>query len=143
MCTRCYNHLGKILGVPTTKLMHNMCSKVFAGAGMSGVDSFFEKLHLGMVGIGKMSLCVVYGRPQDEHSFTKRGQHLFVLEDKVLIGKYVVDLVNKYSRNVFSVEQLDTEMYEREMLVGIPDDINIDSSRCWCIPKDIFDARIA
>jgi len=143
MCTRCYNHLGKILNVPTTKLMHNMCSKVFAGAGMSGVDSFFEKLHLGMVGIGKMSLCVVYGKPQDEHSFTKRGQHLFVLEDKVLIGKYVVDLVNKYSRNVFSVEQLDAEMYEREMLVRIPDGINIDSSRCWCIPRDIFDERIA
>jgi hypothetical protein len=143
ICTSCYEHMCSLIGVPRTKLMNNMCNRVFAGAGMSGVDSFFDKLHLGITGINsKMSLCVVYGNPQPEHSFTKRGQHIFVLEDRVIIGKYVVDLVNKYSKNVFSVEQLDTELFEREMLLNMPEGLEIDKSRCWCIPRDIFDDKI-
>lgn len=143
ICTRGFEHLCTLLGVPSSKLIQNMCSKVFAGAGMSGVDSFFDKLHFGTTGIStKMALCIVYGKPQPDFSFTKRGQHIFVMEDKVIIGKYVVDLVNKFSHNVFSVDQLDEELYQREMLVALPDDVNVDKNRCWCIPRDVYDEKI-
>ena len=143
ICTRGFEHLCTLLGVPSSKLIQNMCSKVFAGAGMSGVDSFFDKLHFGTTGIStKMALCIVYGKPQPDFSFTKRGQHIFVMEDKVIIGKYVVDLVNKFSHNVFSVDQLDEELRQREMLVSLPDDVQVDKSRCWCIPRDVYDEKI-
>ena len=90
----------------------------------------------------KFRLCVVYGRPQQEHSFTKRGQHIFVLENEVLIGKYVVDLVNKFSYNVFSIDQLDDELNEREFLVSMPEGLDIDKDRCWCIPREVYEDRI-
>jgi hypothetical protein len=143
VCTRAFEHMCSVLGIPSSKLLQNMCSKVFAGAGMSGVDSFFDRLHFGTTGISsKMNLCIVYGKPQRDFSFTKRGQHIFVMEDRVLIGKYVVDLVNKFSHNVFSVDQLNEELYQREMLVALPDDVDVDESRCWCIPREIYDEKI-
>ena len=118
-------------------------SLVFAGAGMSGVDSFFDRLHYGMTGLSnKFRLCVVHGQPQNGYSFTGRGQHMFVMDGTVLIGKYVVDLVNKFSSNVFSVQQLDTELREREFIVAPPQDLDIDMSRCWCIPREVYEDRI-
>lgn len=138
-----YRLLCNLLGMPDADSVKNLVSGVFAGAGMSGVDSFFEKLHFGVSGMSsKFRLCVVYGRPQQEHSFTKRGQHIFVLENEVLIGKYVVDLVNKFSYNVFSIDQLDDELNEREFLVSMPEGLDIDKDRCWCIPREVYEDRI-
>lgn len=138
-----YRMLCKIANSQPTDCVKNMVSLVFAGAGMSGVDSFFEKLHYGVIGLSnKFKLCVVYGQPQSGYSFTKRGQHVFVMDDVVLIGKYIVDLVNKFSTNVYSISQLDSEFHERELLVAPPDNIDVDMSRCWCIPREVYEDRI-
>lgn len=138
-----YRMLCRLAGCPDTGSVKNIVSYMFAGAGMSGVDSFFQKLHFGISGMDtRMRLCVIHGAPQADHSFTKRGQHIFVMENTVLIGKYVVDLVNKYSRNVFSISQLDEELNERELLVSMPEELEIDPSRCWCIHRDVYEDRI-
>lgn len=130
-------------GCADTNCVKEVVSLVFAGAGMSGVDSFFERLHRGVVGVGsKFNLCVVYGAPQPGYSFTRRGQHVFVLEDRVLLCKYTVDLVNKFSHNVFSIPQLDAELSERELLVAPPEGLDIDAERCWCIPREVYEDRI-
>ena len=132
-----------IAGFRDNDCVKRIVSLVFAGAGMSGVDSFFDRLHYGLTGMSdKFRLCVVHGQPQHGYSFTGRGQHIFVMDDVVLIGRYVVDLVNKYSPNVFSERQLDGELLEREFIVAPPQDIGIDASRCWCIPREVYEDRI-
>lgn len=138
-----YRMLCRMAGRPDTGCVKNLVSLVFAGAGMSGVDSFFEKLHFGVTGIsGKFRLCIVNGAPQPGYSFTRRGQHIFVMDDVVLIGKYAVDLVNKFSTNVYSIAQLDAELREREFLVAPPEELDFDTSRCWCLPREVYEDRI-
>lgn len=138
-----YRMLCKLAGFQDNGCVKKMTSLVFAGAGMSGVDSFFDRLHYGLTGISeKFRICATKGMPQPGHSFTGRGQHIFILDNVVLIGKYVVDLVNKFSSNVFNIQQLDSELSEREFLVAPPQDLYIDTTRCWCIPFEVYEDRI-
>jgi hypothetical protein len=91
---------------------------------------------------GKPKLCIVNGMPQSGKSFTRRGQHVFVLEDRVVVSHMVVDMMNKAEKGVceFSAEQLSRELEERGFLVDAPEEF--DPTRCWCVSRETWENRV-
>ena len=123
--------------------MKTIAMSYFPGIGLSGVNMFFDFLHRGIIDDRKQThICVLNEAPQKGYSFTGRGQHVFVLKDRVIIGHNVVDLVNKASDNTFAIDQLSQELSERQLLEDIPEDLNLDPKRCWCIPRDVWQKDI-
>ena len=138
-CLTAYQEVCRICNVPALPLVSTIAQTYFPGFGMTGVNTFFDMLHRGILDDRKQThICVLNEAPQKGYSFTGRGQHVFVLADKVIIGHNVVDLVNKASTNVFAIEQLSRELGERGMLEDLPDELNLDPKRCWCIPRDLW-----
>lgn len=139
-CVAAYGECCRILGV-APQGMDDIAKTWFPGTGMNGADMFFDLLHRGVSG-GRPKLYVVNGMPQSGRSFTGRGQHAFVLEDRVVVSHMVVDMINKAERGVceFSSEQLSREMEERGLLVGLPE--GFDPSRCWCLSRETWENRV-
>ena len=139
-CLATYSECCRILGTEPFP-MDDIAKTWFPGTGMNGADMFFDLLHRSVSG-GKPKLCIVDGMPQPGKSFTRRGQHVFVLEDRVVVSRMVVDMINKAERGVceFSSEQLSREMDERGLLVDAPEEF--DPSRCWCLSRETWENRV-
>jgi hypothetical protein len=140
-----YKECCRILDVEESSIVDQIIKPYFAGAGMTGVNLFFDMIRYGILldEPGKRGkLCVINDIPQPNYSFTKRGQHIFILEDKVILSKAIVELINRNCYNKFTIDQLDQELKERNLLVAIPDELNIDSSRCWCVSIDTWASQV-
>ena len=145
-CLATYSECCRILGVDESKLVDDIAKTWFPGTGMNGANMFFDLLHRGVSGCGKPKVCVVQGPPQAGTSFTRRGQHAFVMERCVILSHMLVDMVNQVEKGVleFSVGQLSEEMSERGMLASIPDDVKgtVDPDRCWCISREVWETCV-
>lgn len=142
-CVAAYKEVCRICGREPQALIDNISQTYFPGFGMTGVNTFFDMLHRGIMDDRrKTHICVLNEAPQKGYSFTGRGQHVFVMKDLVIIGHNVVDLVNKASENVFAIDQLSQELQERQLLEDVPEDLNLDPKRCWCIPRDVWQKDI-
>lgn len=145
-CLAAYGECRKVLGADWEPLPEEISGTWFAGTGMSGVNLFFDMVHRGLAETGRKRICVVDGAPQPGRSFTARGQHVFLLGDRVLIGHIVVDVVNKSGDGFreFSVPQLTSELADRGMLRPMPAGMEseADSSRCWCIRRDVWENSV-
>lgn len=142
-CLAAYAETCRICGVAERPELRTIAQTYFPGSGMTGVNTFFDMLHRGLLDDRRQTrLCVLNEAPQKGYSFTGRGQHVFVLADRVIIGHNVVDLVNRASSNVFAIDQLSRELEERNMLEKLPDELNLDPKRCWCIPRDLWQSNV-
>lgn len=140
-----YKECCRILEIEESALVEQIVKPYFAGAGMSGVNLFFDMIKYGVLldEPGKRGkICVVNSPPQADYSFTKRGQHIFMLDNCVILSKALVELVNKNCYNKFTIDQLDQELKERDLLISIPENLDIDSSRCWCVSCDTWATQI-
>ena len=139
-CLSAYSECCRIIGVEPIDL-DDIAKTWFPGTGMNGVDMFMDLLHRSVSG-GKPKLCIVNGMPQSGKSFTRRGQHVFVLEDRVVVSHMVVDMMNKAEKGVceFSAEQLSRELEERGFLADAPEEF--DPTRCWCVSRETWENRV-
>lgn len=145
-CLAAYRECCRVLGVDPSPQADRIAKGWFPGTGMNGVDMFFDMLHRSVSGAGRPKLCVVRGEPQRGKSYTRRGQHVFVLEDRVVVSRMVVDMVNQAEKGIceFSAEQLSTELEERGMLVALPEALSgeMDPERCWCLSRETWETRV-
>ena len=139
-CLSAYAECCRLVGVEPIDL-DDIAKTWFPGTGMNGVDMFMDLLHRSVSG-GKPKLCIVNGMPQSGKSFTRRGQHVFILEDRVVVSHMVVDMMNKAEKGVceFSAEQLSRELEERGFLVDAPEEF--DPTRCWCVSRETWENRV-
>ena len=143
-CLAAYAECCRLVGVEPKKTPSEIARTFFPGSGMTGVNTFFDMLHRQIQEDAKPRICVVRGAPQDGYSFTKRGQHVFVMEDRVLLSHICVDVVNKVclNDNKFSAEQLTQEFEERGMLSEFPEGCQVDRNRCWCLPRETWERDV-
>lgn len=123
-------------------LLERIAKSYFPGVGMTGVTTFFDMMHRAVVSDDRRRICVIHDAPEKGCSFTRRGQHVFVMKESVIIGHNVVEYINKESMGKFSVEQLTEELTERQLLVPIPYELDLDPKRCWCIGRETWESEI-
>lgn len=142
-CLAAYDECCRILGVERSGLVDRIAKGYFPGVGMNGAMILYDLMHRSLVDDGKPSLCVVNGEPQRGYSFTRRGQHVFVMKDVVIVSHMVVDVYNMHAkgRTRFDVDQLTSEMEATGVLAEMPD-LGIDGSRCWCMSRDAWEAKV-
>lgn len=143
-CIAAYNECCRLIGVEPRRTPLEIARTFFPGSGMTGVNTFFDMMHRQIQEDARPRICVVRGAPQDGYSFTKRGQHVFVMDDRVLLSHICVDVVNKVclNDNKFSAEQLTQELKERGMLSEFPEGCRIDRNRCWCLSRETWEQDI-
>ena len=143
-CLSAYSECCRILGVAESDLSGSIAKTYFPGVGMNGVSIFFDMLHRSVIDDSKPSVCVIKGPPQKGYSFTRRGQHVFVMEDYVIVSHMVADIYNQYQKGMcrFDIEQLTSEMEATEILRPIPSELNLDPGRCWCIGRDVWEKNV-
>jgi hypothetical protein len=142
-CLAAYSEACRILGVREFD-MSEIAKNWFPGTGMNGATLFSDMLHRCLIDGGKPSVSVVSGPPQPGYSFTRRGQHVFVMDDVVVVSHMVADMLTQSSKGMcrFDKRQLTKEMSETGMLCEVPEELGIDGSRCWCVPRSVWEERI-
>lgn len=148
-CMAAYKEGCRILGVDE-KLPSDLVMGYFPGIGMSGMDMFCDMLHRMVVDEEGSRLCIVDRPPRDNSSFTRKGQHIFVLGDCVLISNAVLDIVGscgprrQYGGKVeFNRDEIVSDMARAGMLAEMPESLRfIDSGRCWCMTRKAWESRI-
>lgn len=142
-CVAMYDECCRIFGVERSPLVDNIAKNYFPGVGMTGFTIFCDLVHRSLVEDARPKLGVVQGPPQKGYSFTRRGQHVFVMKDCVVLSHMVVDMLNQSAKGKykFDVGQLTDEMEATGSLVDLPD-LGIDGSRCWCLSRETWETRI-
>lgn len=143
-CIATYKECCRILDIPE-KLPPKLIMDYYPGIGMSGLDYFCDVLHRLIVDEAEPRICVVTSPPQDNKSFTRRGQHVFLLEDTVVISNVVFDIAQKFCKNrtVFNREEILEDMASANMLARFPVELEfLDKDRCWCMTRQAWEMRI-
>lgn len=140
-----YEAACAMLEVEPQPLMKQIARRSFPSMGMTGVNTFFDVMHRVINTLGRKPIfCVVTGRPPVDASFTGRGQHIFVMDDYVVVSRAVVELINKDVATIlrFDTRTLTQELQERGLLAQCPDDLDIDTNRCWVLTRETWDANV-
>ena len=90
-CLSAYDEACRILGVERSPLVDRIAKNYVPGVGMNGATILYDLLHRSLVDDSKPHVCIVNGEPQRGYSFTRRGQHVFVMNDVVVVshmGRY-------------------------------------------------------
>lgn len=135
----------KLLGVEPQPLMAKIARRTFPSMGMNGVNTFFDVMHKALNALGRKPLfCVVTGKPPADASFTARGQHVFVMDDVVIVSKAVVELINADTTVMmrFDDKILTQELQERGLLAPCPPDLAVDMNRCWVLARKTWDVHV-
>jgi len=142
-CISVYDKCCRMFGIERSQLVDSIAKNYFPGVGMTGFTVFCDLVHRSITEDASPRITVVDGAPQRGYSFTRRGQHVFVMRDCVVISHMVVDMLNQSARGKykFDVEQLTDEMETTGMLAAMPD-LGIDESRCWCISRETWETRM-
>lgn len=142
-CIAVYDECCRIFGVERSPLVDNIAKNYFPGVGMTGFTIFCDLVHRSLVEDARPKIGVVQGPPQKGYSFTRRGQHVFVMKDCVVVSHMVADMLNQSAkgRYKFDIRQLTDEMEATGSLVDLPD-LGIDGSRCWCLSRETWETRI-
>lgn len=143
-CIAAYNECCRMLGVERSPLASEIARTYFPGVGMNGATIFFDMLHRSVVDDSKPAVCVVNGAPQKGYSFTRRGQHVFVMKECVVVSHMVADIYNQWQKGLcrFDTDQLTSEMEATGVLCGLPPELGLDGSRCWCLRRDVWESAI-
>lgn len=140
-----YEAACRMLGTEPMPLMAKLARRTFPSMGMSGVNTFFDVLHRAINALGRKPMfCVVTGAPPADTSFTARGQHVFVMDDVVVVSRAIVELVNNDVATLvrFDAKILTQELQDRGLLVPCPSDLKIDTNRCWVMKRETWDASV-
>lgn len=142
-CVAVYDECCRIFGIERSPLMANIAKNYFPGVGMTGFTIFCDLVHRSLVEDAKPRFGIVEGPPQRGYSFTRRGQHIFVMKDCVVMSHVVADMLNQHAKDKykFDVDQLTDEMDATGSLSEMPD-LGIDSSRCWCLSRKTWETKI-
>ena len=136
-------------GSPHDCLLRSVRAR-FNGVGMTGLATFFNVLHREFcehaAGDGALfRLTIVQGAPPEAvaASFNARGEHVFVMDDAVVMSRQVVAVVNREQSFLFDAEQLSSEMRERGILLDdVPGRLGIDPRRVWAFPRQVWDEHV-
>lgn len=155
--TPCLSALGSLSderGASTVAggLYRCVCGR-YLGAGLTGARAFFSVLHRAYAADARgddpggpgVRLTIVPGTPPDalKASFNDRGEHVFVLPDMALVGRSVVQLVNRQQAYLFDAEQLSREFAENDILLqDAPKSLGIDPARVWAFPRQVWDREV-
>lgn len=140
-----YEAACDLLQVPTSSVMSKIARKYFPSIGMTGANTFFDRLHAILNAPHKKTpVCIVRGAPPADGSFTARGQHIFVMDDIVVISHTVVGLINKDSDTAmrFDHRLLTEEFQERGLLTFRPEWLLVDTNRCWIMKREDWDLHV-
>ena len=141
-CLTMYTEACRLLGAerfPTD----DVAKQWFPGVGMNGATMFLDLLHRSLQEGGRPHVTVVNGPPQPGYSFTRRGQHVFVMRDVVVVSHMVADMMTQASKGMcrFDKTQLGDEMRATGLLAKLPKELGIDGSRCWCMTREAWETR--
>lgn len=140
-----YEAVCNLLHVPASSVMSKIARKYFPSIGMTGANTFFDRLHAVLNAPHKKTpVCIVRGAPPADGSFTARGQHIFVMDDVVVISHTVVGLINKDSDTAmrFDHRLLTEELNERGLLTFRPEWLQVDTNRCWIMKREDWDLHV-
>ena len=94
---------------------------------------------------GFVRLTTVPRLPADtlRSSFNERGEHVFILPDKVIVSRSVVQLINRQQAFLFDAEQLSREFAENGIILpDAPTALGIDGRRVWVFPRGVWDSEV-
>lgn len=140
-----YEAACELLGLEPRPLMSKVARKYFPSVGMVGVNTFFDHLHRVLNTLHKKpTICIVRGEPPADGSFTARGQHIFVMDEHVIIGHTVVELINRDAGTAarFDRRILTEELKERNLLAQRPLWLQVDTNRCWIMKREDWDLYV-
>lgn len=142
-CVAAYLEACRIFGASPAD-MSDIAKNWFPGVGMNGATMFLDLLHRSLQDGGRPHVTVVNGPPQPGYSFTRRGQHVFVMDDVVVISHMVADMMTQASKGMcrFDRVQLGDEMRATGLLARLPSGLGIDGSRCWCMSRGAWEMRV-
>lgn len=143
-CLAALDECFRIFGITPSDTPYGLVKSYFPGIGMTGVDLFCDLLHRLVVG-GGGRITVSHDEPSPDTSFTRRGQHVFVMPDCVVVSNMVIDIVHQFCRGAsnFDRSTLMEEMEARGMLAPQPERLRgIDWNRCWCISNRTWEDKI-
>lgn len=135
----------EMLKVAPSPLMQKIARVHFPGADMRGVSTFFDLLHRVLNLVNRKSpICILRGTPPKDASFTGRGQHIFIMDEHVVISHAVIEVLNRDGciTSHFNKDQLTQELKERNLLIDCPKWLMIDTNRCWVLKRDVWDAQV-
>lgn len=139
-----YSAICTMLGLDTQPMMQQIMKHSYYNMN-AGVNSFFDSLHRIIFASFKSPIiCTVYNAMPTAASFTARNQHIFVLDDYVIISHAVVNRMNKEltAQLSFDVKGLTQELKERNLLVDGPKELEVDKNRCWIMRKETWNTHI-
>ena len=136
-----YKTACSMLGVTPAETVEKITRRTFTGPGMEGVDSFFDILHAILNADAKRpTIGIVHGMPTP--GYTSRGQHVFITDRCVVISHGCVTPINMRYGSYFNADALTAELTERELLTQAPFGTNVDTNRCWVIPRTVWDRDV-
>jgi hypothetical protein len=94
---------------------------------------------------GGVRITTVPGPPADalRASFNDRGEHIFILQDQVLVSRSVVQLINRQQAFLFDAEQLSREFAENGIILpNAPTALGIDGRRVWVFPRTVWESEV-
>ena len=143
-CIAAYDECCRIFGADRSHIVDNIAKNYFPGVGMTGLTIFCDLVHRSLSEDAPPHLGVVQGPPQRGHSFTRRGQHVFVMRDCVIVSHMVVDMYNNAARGRyrFDVGQITDELESTDALAERPEDLGLDWTRCWCLSREAWETRM-
>lgn len=140
-----YEALCEILEIAPMAMMAQVIRRTFPSIGMNGLNTLFDIMHRAVnMPVGETDICIVNGACSPDTNFTARGQHIFVMQDVVVISKAVIGIINADTAMPmrFDEELLTAELKERNMLLSCPDHLVVDTNRCWVISRAVWDGYI-
>lgn len=122
----------------------------YPGVGLTGARAFFSVLHRAYMAANAgdtsgIRITMVPGAPSDvvRASFNERGEHIFIMQDTVLVSRSVVQLINRQQAFLFDAEQLSREFEENDIILpDAPDSLGIDGRRVWVFPISVWDSEV-
>lgn len=154
LATPCLTVLGSVTDCRSPETvaggLYRSIRSRYPGVGMTGSRAFFWVLHREYLARERgedpnVPITIVTGAPPDsvKASFNERGEHVFVLEDMVLVSRSVVHLINQEKTFLFDAEQLSHEFEENGILLqDAPRTLGIDSRRVWIFPRSVWDEAV-
>lgn len=154
LSTPCLSALGSLSAVRDNATvaggLYRSVKGRYPGIGLTGAKAFFSVLHRAHIAVsngdtGGVKITTVPGPPADalRASFNDRGEHIFILQDQVLVSRSVVQLINRQQAFLFDAEQLSREFAENGIILpNAPTALGIDGRRVWVFPRTVWESEV-
>jgi hypothetical protein len=140
-----YEECCEHLGVTPNGLFAKLVRPYYVGLGYTGAKAFFHLLYRVLYSKegAKMGIEVVNGRPCPADMEKAAPPLVFVLDDRVLVSRQLVDVANRISRmGIFKTDNLTLELEDSGFLADFPAGYEIDQQRFWCVDRETWNKYV-